>query len=473
MWRAGYGTRLWPSGEGLGDEVNEFVGHDDDFFGGGAGEEFAHGVVDEDAAGDGVATQAAGQVEVAADFAVDLDDDLDGVVGEPTGVGLGPGVAGEGGGVAEELPEFFGDVRSEWGEDEGEDFGVRAGQGGACGSVFGVVVDPFHEGTEGGVEAEGFDVVGDFFECAVGDFLAVGGRVGDVADVVGEAVVEFVVRVGVNDEAPGAGEEAVDAFDASGAPGFGLLQRAHEHFEAAEGVGAVVADDVVGIDDVAEGFRHFLAVFAKDEALVDEALEGLGGGEVAEVVKDFVPESCVEEVEDGVFGAADVEVHAAGGARGGEPVAFFFRIEKGAVVVGVEVAEVIPAGAGPLGHGVGLAGVAGDFAEPVGGFGEGAAGVAGGAEVVELGLEEGELVFGEGMVLALGVPEDGEGFAPVALAGEEPIAEFVLGAWLAFAVVLEPAGDGFFSLGCGEAVEELGVDGDAVVFEGEGEVVVG
>ena len=70
-------------------------------------------------------------------------------------------------------------------------------------------------------------------------------------------------------------QEAVDAFDALHPPGLGGLQRAHEHFVQPHRVGAVLLDDLVGIDDVAAGLAHLLVVFAEDHALIDELLERL------------------------------------------------------------------------------------------------------------------------------------------------------------------------------------------------------
>ena len=95
-------------------------------------------------------------------------------------------------------------------------------------------------------------------------------------------------------------------------------------------------------------------------------VNGSGGADPADVVEYFVPKAGVEQVQDGVLGAADVQID-------GHPVFFFGLVEGGTIVVGVEVAEVIPATAGPLGHGVGLAAggavVDGDV-EPVGDVGE-------------------------------------------------------------------------------------------------------
>src|SRR6185437_6838893 len=55
---------------------------------------------------------------------------------------------------------------------------------------------------------------------------------------------------------------------------------------------------------------HFLAVFAENDSLIDELEKWLGGGDEAEIEQDFVPETGVEEMQHGVFGAADVEIDA-------------------------------------------------------------------------------------------------------------------------------------------------------------------
>src|SRR5206468_12460688 len=65
-----------------------------------------------------------------------------------------------------------------------------------------------------------------------------------------------------------AAEKLVDTGYALGAPGFGVLQRAHKHFVEPERISAVFVHHVIWIGDVAAGFGHFLAVFAKNEALV-------------------------------------------------------------------------------------------------------------------------------------------------------------------------------------------------------------
>ena len=135
-------------------------------------------------------------------------------------------------------------------------------------------------------------------------------------------------------------------------------------------------------------------------------------------------------------------------------------------VVGVAVAEVIPAGTGPLRHGVGFALELVGVIDPIGGAQKGATGVAGGLEVFHLGLEKGEFAFGErGVVAGLFVPKEREGLAPVALAREKPVAEFKLNFAGAFAFALEPVDDFSFGFFSGEAVEEVRVYGGSVAGE--------
>src|SRR5690606_18005080 len=219
-------------------------------------------------------------------------------------------------------------------------------------------------------------------------------------------------------------QEAVHAFDAVGVPGLHGLERAEEHQVEAQRIRAVTTDDVVGVGDVATGLGHFFAVFAENDALVKELGEGLGRGHDAEVEENFVPEARVEQVEHGVLGAADVDV-------GPLPVIEQLGRGDGCVVLGVEVAQVIPAGAGPLRHGVGLAagahvvgrglrlrggnggtggGVIPDV-HPVGDGGEGAFAGAGGLVAGDLGQGERQGGFGHGQrATGLAVDHAGDGF---------------------------------------------------------------
>ena len=62
-------------------------------------------------------------------------------------------------------------------------------------------------------------------------------------------------------------------------------------------------------------------------------------------------------------------------------------------------------------------------------------------------------------------PDNGKRFAPVALAGEEPVAEFVINRAAAQGVFFQPGDHLFLRFGCGQSVEKTGVHREA--FAGE------
>ena len=77
----------------------------------------------------------------------------------------------------------------------------------------------------------------------------------------------------VKGESPDATKESHHAADAARRPCATLIPRAHEHQEEAHRVGAVSADELVGVLHVAARLRHALAVGAKDLPLIEEARE--------------------------------------------------------------------------------------------------------------------------------------------------------------------------------------------------------
>ena len=146
----------------------------------------------------------------------------------------------------------------------------------------------------------------------------------------GQALLELGFALLVHEQAPDAAEKAIDALDTLGAPRLHHLQRAHEHLVKAERVGAVLDENVVGVDHVAARLGHLLAVFAEDQALVDELEERLRGGDVAQVEEHLVPEPGVEQMQHGVFGAADVEIDARRGCSRRRQSAHCCRLSRSA-----------------------------------------------------------------------------------------------------------------------------------------------
>ena len=262
-------------------------------------------------------------------------------------------------------------------------------------------------------------------------------------------------------------KEALAALDGVVAPGGGLFKVADEHDIQPHGVRAVLGHHVVGVDDVAAALGHLLAALAQDHAVGGTLFVGLLGGHHADVVQELVPEAGVKQVQGGVLHAAVVPVH-------GAPVVQGLSGGQGFLVVGVHIAQEVPGGARPLGHGVGLplggaaaAGAGG--VHPVGHLAQGGLAVVGGLVGVHLGEQQGELLLGQGLPAALLAVHHGDGLAPVPLAGEDPVAQLVVDLGRADALLLQPLDHGGDGVLHGLAVEEVGVDQDAgVVLGGEG-----
>lgn len=86
---------------------------------------------------------------------------------------------------------------------------------------------------------------------------------------------------------------------------------------------------------------------SQNHALVKEFLEGFLGWHDTDIIEEFVPKTGIEEVKNGVFGTADIDVDR-------QPLFEQVFIRQFLIVVGVDVAQVVPAGASPLRHGVGF-----------------------------------------------------------------------------------------------------------------------
>ena len=335
----------------------------------------------------------------------------------------------------------------------------------------------------------------------VGDRAVQGAQRRDLRLVVGRGDGAGLL---VHDVAPQALQEPLRADDGTRLPRARQVQRAHRHLVDAERVGAVLLVHLVGRDDVLQRLAH-LAVLALhdlavpgvhrlavrpgllghlgrghvlppvvdervglDVPLVEQLAERLERGHVPQVEQDLVPEPRVQQVQHGVLDAADVQVHAARGTGGGvvlrpHPVLLELRVDDGGAggrAVGgvrrVEVAQVVPARPGPVGHRVGVAAVGlravaqveGDVhplvvaAQRRLGRGVPVVGLEGARRVVRhVRQVDGQQLAGDGDRSVVGVPQDRERLAPVALAAEQPVAQPVGRGALARARGGEPLDD--------------------------------
>ena len=380
-----------------------------------------------------------------ADLAAHLDGDLDHVGLGGLGVVLGPsGVVDRARLVQLLVPELLGPVGANGSKAAHDVAGGQEAQGlvaiGGTDSLEIVVggVHHLHDSRDGGVELRAVEVLGALHDRAVE--LAIE-RLGGL---VGKRAFDIALggRLGkLAHGTPGALEEAVAARNGLGIPVEVLLGRGDEENGQAHGVGAIGLDDRAGRHDVALGLAHRLAVLVLHHALAQQVDEGLVDVAQAQVAADLGPETRVEQVENGVLDSADVVVDA-------HPVVRAVLVEGQLRVVRVDVAQVIPARAGKGVHRVGLAtgrlAAAGArrLVERLA-LGERLAG----SKVEVLGQTHRELVGGNGHDAAVLAVHHGDGVAPIALTGDEPVTQAEVHLATAGTHGLEVGHDGSLALG--------------------------
>ena len=168
-----------------------------------------------------------------------------------------------------------------------------------------------------------------------------------------------------------------------------------------------------------------------------------------------------------VLHASDIHVH-------GQVLVRLLPGHQLLVVVAVHVAQEIPGGTGPLRHGVGLplgrsaADRAGGVHPLVDGRQRGLAGT-GGLVALHLRQAQGQLVLGNRHAAALGAVDDRDRLAPVALAGEYPVAQLVVHRLVAKALLLDHVGGFLFQYRGLHAVPVAGIGDD--LHDGQAELL--
>ena len=191
---------------------------------------------------------------------------------------------------------------------------------------------------------------------------------------------------------------------------------------------------------------------ALNHALVDELAEGFVFAHVAQVIEELVPETAVNQVAGGMLRTAHVEIYAA-------PVFVGLPGHQALGVVRVHVTQVVGAGTGESGHGALFQRIT--LVGPVLGAGQRRLAVLGGFVLVYLRQREGQVLEGNGRshtVLVI----DGERLSPVALAGEDGVADTVIHLPPAHPVFLHIVDGGGNGLAHGKAVEKAAVAHDAL-----------
>ena len=160
----------------------------------------------------------------------------------------------------ETLPKFLRNVRSKGRKQRQE----RAESGERPRLQADKLVGKNHQLGDGGIESEGFYILARLFDRGVDDPQLLRRQL-DLGKGWTHHPGAFLRLL--HGQTPNASEKPIDAFNAFRAPGFRLFERTHEHFVEPQRIGAVVRDDVVGVDHIAAALRHFLIVRAEDESL--------------------------------------------------------------------------------------------------------------------------------------------------------------------------------------------------------------
>ena len=239
-----------------------------------------------------------------------------------------------------------------------------------------------------------------------------------------------------------------------------LLGRRLEEDVEADRVGAVPGHRSIRIHHVALALRHLGAVL-DDHALAQLANHRLVHVHQSEVPHDLGPEAAVDEVQDGVLHAPDVEID-------GKPRPRLFRVERRGIVLRVEIAVEVPGRVHEGVHRVGLPTGAGAALgarrlQPLPALLENRTPLAGDPDVRR--QLDGQILLGDRRDSAVGAMDHRDRRAPVTLPGHSPVVEPPGRPPAPEALALGVTGHRQDRLGAGEAAELARFDHGAVLHE--------
>ena len=168
-------------------------------------------------------------------------------------------------------------------------------------------------------------------------------------------------------------------------------------------------------------------------------------------------------MQDGVFRAADIQIHRHPGFLG-RGIYENFR------VLWIYEAQVIPAGAGPLRHGVGLAPARASAPGALNGdpgldTGQRRFSGSGRQVLFHFREQDRQLVFGNRYDSACSAVDQRDRLSPVALAGEDPVPQFEIDFSSAYILFFQPGRYFFYGFGGLEAVYQFRIYRDTLFAE--------
>ncbi|MNO67680.1 hypothetical protein D3C76_584900 [compost metagenome] len=164
------------------------------------------------------------------------------------------------------------------------------------------IIDENHQLADRCIEAQLLEVLGNLLERLMpGPFELVGAAV--------QGNLRANAAVLIHEQAPYAGEEAVDTFHTFFIPWLRCFQRPHEHFIDTKRIRAISFHNFIRVNDIAARFTHLFIVIAQDHPLVHQLVERLLRIHYTNIVQNLVPKTGIEQMQYRMLSSADVQVN--------------------------------------------------------------------------------------------------------------------------------------------------------------------
>ena len=176
-------------------------------------------------------------------------------------------------------------------------------------------------------------------------------------------------------------------------------------------------------------------IITQDHALVKQALEWFLVWNRADIIKEQIPKTRVQQMQHGMFGPADIKVHW-------HPLLELVIISQGLFVMWIDKAQEVPRRTGPLRHGVRLpltfTAILVHNIDPVCQIGERALTGSAWLDINFFRQSQRQFIFWYQGCLAIFPMNHWNRFAPITLPGKDPVTQLIVNFCLANAFIFQP-----------------------------------
>ena len=146
---------------------------------------------------------------------------------------------------------------------------------------------------------------------------------------------------------PDSSQPAAVSFNAGTGPRSAQFPTAEENDVGAYGISTITSHQIIRVHYVTAALAHLFAVFTQDHALVAQLQHGFITPGDAAIAGSFMEETSVDQVHGGMLRAARVGIDR-------HPIVVLGWVKRSIIIIGAQVAQVVPAGAHEGVHGVGF-----------------------------------------------------------------------------------------------------------------------